>query len=289
MSLPTLLTWSPTRGWSVESPSPSSWPAPAPLWSSPPLSGEGCPAHAPPCDARHHGDRHWDSLQVGTPGISIAVTISTALIQDSAYSVWFVLFRLYFDLGFTSQSWFTGQEREPLIALPGDKYFPRNKQRNPPRDLNLKSNAKTAIISQFSSADPPSTPPGRQHLSQHQGPHHGGRPTSGGDRGLSYPLSFLCFEPVLNHEISDWHNFISPFLHFDILLFWIYPIPHTLTIFGGGQAKAPPSFSPSFWIFDGISAPQIWFCLEERHLEINKYILLASILSNTILIYLHNP
>ena len=134
-----------------------------------------------------------------------------------------------------------------------------------------------------------STPPGRQHLSQHQGPHHGGRPTSGGDRGLSYPLSFLCFEPVLNHEISDWHNFISPFLHFDILLFWIYPIPHTLTIFGGGQAKAPPSFSPSFWIFDDISATQIWFCLEERHLEINKYMLLASILSNTILIYLQNP
>ena len=42
---------------------------------------------------------------------------------------------------------------------------------------------------------------GRQQMSRQH--HPGGRATSGGDRGLSYPLSFLCFEPVLNHEISD--------------------------------------------------------------------------------------
>ena len=28
------------------------------------ISGEGCPAYAPPCDARPDGDWHWDGLQV---------------------------------------------------------------------------------------------------------------------------------------------------------------------------------------------------------------------------------
>ena len=122
------------------------------------------------CDHRHHYQvkavQHMlhhvmhDIMVTGTE-TAYRLVLQGFQFKTSAYSelnhcsVWFVLFRLYFDLGFTSQSWFTGQEREPLIALPGDKYFPRNKQRNPPRDQNLKSNAKTAIISQFSSADPP--------------------------------------------------------------------------------------------------------------------------------------
>ena len=226
MSLPTLLTWSPTRGWSVESPSPSSWPAPVALWSSPPLSGEGCPAHAPPCDARHHGDRHWDSLQVGTPGISIQ-DFCIFWIKSLLCMICFISALLWSRVYFSELVHRTGEGAADCAAR--WQIFSTQQTKKPIKG------SKSQIKCQDCNYQPVficwSTPPGRQHLSQHQGPHHGGRPTSGGDQGLSYPLSFLCFEPVLNHEISDWHNFISPFLHFDILLFWIYPIPHTLTIF----------------------------------------------------------